>query len=108
MTFRGAGKSLIWLAATVGFIAVAEHAVTVGSASARQAAPAQATPATAPTFNNDVAPILYENCVSCHRPGEVAPMSLLSYKEARPWARAIKSRVLTRQMPPWGADPHYG
>jgi hypothetical protein len=60
------------------------------------------------TFNKDVAPILFNKCVECHRAGEVAPMSLLSYKEARPWARSIKEKVLAREMPPWHADPHFG
>lgn len=64
--------------------------------------------ASGPTFNKDVAPILHSNCAICHRPGEVAPMSLLSYKDARPWARAIKSKVVAREMPPWGADPQFG
>ncbi|HSE99215.1 MAG TPA: hypothetical protein VLD57_13180, partial [Blastocatellia bacterium] len=53
------------------------------------------------TFTKDVAPIFYKNCIECHRAGELAPMSLLSYKEARPWARSIKEKVLTREMPPW-------
>jgi mono/diheme cytochrome c family protein len=60
------------------------------------------------TFTRDVAPILYKNCAVCHRPGEVAPMSLLSYKEVRPWARSIREVVAERRMPPWLADPHYG
>jgi hypothetical protein len=60
------------------------------------------------TFSRDVAPILFKNCVACHRPDHSAPMSLLTYKEARPWARSIKEKVLTRAMPPWSADPHYG
>src|SRR5262252_3475954 len=59
-------------------------------------------------FNTDVAPIHYKNCAECHRPGEAAPMSLLSYKDARPWARSIKEKVATKQMPPWHADSHYG
>jgi len=59
----------------------------------------------APTFTRDVAPIFYENCVSCHRPGEFAPMSLITYDDARPWARAIKQRVEAREMPPWDAEP---
>src|ERR1700689_150752 len=63
---------------------------------------------TAVTFNKDVLPILQKNCQSCHRPGEVAPMSLLSYQEARPWAKAIKTAVTTKKMPPWFADPNYG
>jgi mono/diheme cytochrome c family protein len=60
------------------------------------------------TFAKDVAPIFNNNCVQCHRPGEIAPMSLLSYKEARPWAKSIKEKVATGVMPPWHADPHYG
>ena len=51
---------------------------------------------------------MFENCVYCHRPGEVAPFSMLTYKDARPWARSIRQRVLNGQMPPWKADPHYG
>jgi hypothetical protein len=62
----------------------------------------------APSFTKNVAPILYRNCVSCHRPGEIAPMSLLDYRSARPWAKAIRTAVLTRKMPPWFADPRYG
>jgi hypothetical protein len=61
-----------------------------------------------PTFNQNVAPIFYARCVSCHRPGEVAPMSLLTYEEARPWVRAIRTRVAAREMPPWFADPRFG
>src|SRR5258708_15740490 len=64
--------------------------------------------AAAPTFSKDVAPILYKRCVECHRPNDIAPMSLLDYKSARPWAKAIRESVLTRRMPPWFADPHYG
>ncbi len=64
--------------------------------------------AAAPTFNKDVAPILYANCTSCHRPGEIAPMSLMSYKDARPWAKAIATKVANGTMPPWHADPKYG
>jgi mono/diheme cytochrome c family protein len=60
------------------------------------------------TFNKDVAPILFANCAECHRAGESAPMSLLSYQEARPWARSIKEKVAARAMPPWHADPHVG
>src|SRR5215510_4449479 len=60
--------------------------------------------ATAPTFTKDVAPIFFEKCASCHRQGEIAPMTLLSYEDARPWAKAIKAKVVAREMPPWGAD----
>jgi mono/diheme cytochrome c family protein len=60
------------------------------------------------TFNKDVAAILHNNCATCHRPGEMAPMSLVSYKDVRPWARSIREAVVERRMPPWLADPHYG
>jgi hypothetical protein len=60
------------------------------------------------TFAKDVAPILQRSCQNCHRPGSVAPMSLLTYEEARPWARAIKQRVSAREMPPWGIDRNVG
>ena len=60
------------------------------------------------TFNRDVAPIVFQNCAGCHREGQVAPMSLLSYKEVRPWARSIREKVVSREMPPWLADPRYG
>jgi hypothetical protein len=60
------------------------------------------------TFNRDVLPILQKNCQTCHRPGQVAPMSFLNYQQARPWAKAMKSAVVTRKMPPWFADPGNG
>ena len=60
------------------------------------------------TFTHDVAPILYQHCVACHHPNDIAPMSLLTYKEARPWAAAIKQAVVSGKMPPWKADPHFG
>ena len=53
-----------------------------------------------PTYTKDVAPIFRERCEACHRPGYIAPMSLQTYAESRPWARSIKNRVETRQMPP--------
>ena len=60
------------------------------------------------TFNKDVLPILQNNCQTCHRPSGIAPMSLLTYENARPWAKAIKVAVVSKVMPPWFADPHYG
>src|SRR5207244_7383376 len=71
-------------------------------------ASAQSAATAAPTWNKDVAPIVFANCITCHRPGEVAPMSLLSYQEARPWAKGMKAKVVAHQMPPWFADPRYG
>ena len=61
-----------------------------------------------PTFHEDVEPILQAHCQQCHRPGEAAPMSLLTYEEARPWARAIQEAVALNRMPPWFADSRYG
>lgn len=60
------------------------------------------------TFNKDVLPILQKNCQTCHRPGQIAPMSFLTYKDARPWAKAMKAAVASRKMPPWFADPQFG
>jgi hypothetical protein len=77
----------------------------MGAAATNDTAP---TPTGKTTFYKDVLPILQNNCQSCHRAGEVAPMSLMTYEEARPWAIAMKMAVLTKKMPPWYADPQYG
>ena len=69
------------------------------------AASAHAAPANVPTFTKDVAPIVFNKCAACHRAGEVAPMTLTSYEDVRPWAKVIKNKVVSREMPPWGADP---
>jgi hypothetical protein len=71
-------------------------------------APVAGSSAQAPTFSKDVAPIFYKNCTNCHRPGEIAPMSLLTYSDARPWAKSIATRVARGAMPPWHADPAHG
>lgn len=60
------------------------------------------------TFSRDIAPILQAKCQECHRVGSMAPMSLVTYQEARPWAKSIKQRVVTRQMPPWHLDKTVG
>lgn len=60
------------------------------------------------TYARDVAPIVYASCAYCHRPGEIAPFSLLTYKDARPWAQSIKRQVVQKSMPPWNAHPAYG
>ena len=60
------------------------------------------------TFNKDVLPVLQKNCQTCHRPGEIGPMPLLTYEGTRPWAKSIRAAVLSRKMPPWFADPRYG
>ncbi|MCY4187226.1 MAG: thiol-disulfide isomerase, partial [Bryobacterales bacterium] len=60
------------------------------------------------TFHRDVEPVLQAHCQQCHRPGEAAPMSFLTYEETRPWARAIHEAVALNRMPPWPADPQFG
>jgi mono/diheme cytochrome c family protein len=81
----------------IGVFAIATIATTTGR-----------TQTSKVTFTKDIAPIIYKNCAGCHRPGEIAPMSLLTYKEVRPWAKSIRERVVERSMPPWSADPKYG
>ena len=67
-----------------------------------------AEPAKTPTFTKDVAPIFQAKCETCHRTDSMAPMALATYQDARPWARAIKARVVDRQMPPWHIDKNVG
>src|ERR1700720_4005438 len=69
--------------------------------------PAQSTAAT-PVFSKDIAPIIYQHCASCHRAGEIAPMSLLSYDEVRPWAASIREEVAMGAMPPWHSSAPRG
>jgi hypothetical protein len=72
------------------------------------AAIVSAAPNSQPTFYKDVLPVLQKNCQNCHRPGEAGPMSFLTYDSTRPWAKAIKTAVASKKMPPWFADPKYG
>lgn len=81
---------------------------TLLAASPLAQSPDRAAAAPAPTFYKDVLPILQANCQACHRPGEIAPMPLLTYEQTRPWARAIRTATVARQMPPWFAAPGYG
>src|SRR5437773_2834244 len=60
------------------------------------------------TFSKDVAPIFQAKCQECHQPNSIAPMTLITYQDARPWAKAIRERVITRQMPPWHIDRSVG
>jgi len=85
-------------------------AVTSAWLGALAAAPQTARPAAAnvPTYTKDVAPILYKNCTGCHRPGEIAPMSLMTYADVRPHARDIRDKIDEGAMPPWHADMPHG
>ena len=78
-------KRLLWILGSACLIAAPASAQGARSAAA------------APTFNKDVAPILFANCIACHRPGEIAPMSLLTYQDARPWAKGIKAKVVVER-----------
>ena len=92
------GKRLLGMAAMMGLAGVCPAlAIAQGNG-----APA------AVTFTRDVAPIFQSKCQSCHEPGSIAPMSLATYREVRPWARSIKARVASRQMPPWHIDRSVG
>jgi hypothetical protein len=94
-------KLLVPVVVFSGLLLGAAGPITVDAQSATGA------PAT-PTYSKDVAPILYRSCTSCHRPGEIGPMSLLTYSDVRPWAKAISTRVGAGTMPPWHADPSTG
>jgi hypothetical protein len=98
-----AAKSTIerWRCLTVG-------AVVLGACLLIRVVPISAEIVKAPTFTRDVAPILQSKCEACHRPESMAPMSLITYEEVRPWARAIAQRVGSRQMPPWHIDKTIG
>ena len=85
---------------TVGLALAAMAAVPLVTTILTAAPPPAAA---VPTFTKDVAPILYKNCTTCHRPGEIAPMSLLTYEDARPYAKAIRDEIGEGHMPPWHA-----
>lgn len=87
---------------------IAVASVVVSFSAAAFTVPAAAADTDAVVFSRDVAPILMRHCVGCHRPGEIAPMSLLTYREARPWARSIRRVVVNGEMPPWFANPEHG
>ncbi len=91
-------RVLLRIALAVAIIAIPALATAQGSSAAGSTV----------TFTKDVAPILQRSCVTCHRPGESAPMSLMTYDDARPWARSMKARVTAREMPPWHIDRNIG
>ena len=98
------------LVAATGFwviVAMALAPATAGQAFAQTSA-GKPDAGPVPTFSRDVAPLFYANCTTCHRTGEIAPMSLMTYKDARPWARSIAMQVGKGAMPPWHADPAIG
>jgi len=95
-------KTMVFLCVVVVLLLVTGPSALQTSASNNEAAENNVT------FSKDVAPIFYKNCAGCHRPGEIAPMSLLTYKDARPWAKSIRDKVANREMPPWHADPNHG
>jgi hypothetical protein len=95
-------KIRIFAVASVSLVAAAIYTLPAIEASGPRNSPKNVT------FSRDVAPIFYKSCAECHRPGEAAPFSVLSYKDLRPWAKSIKEKVISRQMPPWHADPHVG
>lgn len=95
-------KSRVVLIALIGLTVVTLIALPASQATGKKSS------AKTVTFNKDVAPIFFKHCAECHRPGEAAPFSALSYKDARPWAKSIRENVVNREMPPWHADPHVG
>jgi len=97
----GRRRAVGW-SAGVGLAAAAAVALAVAPVRAAD------TPATRVTFTKDVAPILQEKCQDCHQPGSIAPMSLMTYQEARPWIRSIREKVASREMPPWHIDRSVG
>jgi hypothetical protein len=96
------------VAATALAIAAGVASAQLGAQAPKPASASTASKAATPTFAKDVAPIFYKNCTNCHRPGEIAPMSLLTFKDARPWAKSIATQVSKGTMPPWHADPAHG
>jgi hypothetical protein len=91
-----------------GFAMSRTFRVAVGGAAICVAFSGLALADNAPTFSKDVAPILNKNCAGCHRPGDIAPMPLLTYEQARPWAKSIREKVSLGQMPPWHATQARG
>ena len=92
----------------ISVVAIPVVAVLTAALGTAAAPAANQGAAPAVTFHKDVVPVLQKNCQSCHRPGQIGPFSMLTYKDTRPWAKAIKAAVMSRAMPPWFADPRYG
>ena len=97
------GRSGIGIPVLMGLALLAALAAAPAAAQAQDAAGEREI-----TFTRDVAPLIHRSCSGCHRPDEVAPMSLITYEEVRPWARSIRNRVESREMPPWHIDRRIG
>jgi mono/diheme cytochrome c family protein len=95
-------KKVVLIAVFILFGAALSFLLPTSYANARKSS------ANSVTFNKDIAPIFFKSCAECHRAGEAAPFSTLTYKEVRPWARSIREKVISRVMPPWHADPTIG
>ena len=93
---------------TIFFVSIVMVVLMASLTLAGAQAPANTAGQAPVTFTKDVAPILQNRCQVCHRPDTFAPMSLLTYEDARPWARSIKEKVATREMPPWYIDKNVG
>ena len=94
--------------AAIGIVTCLVVSITAAGGAGQQPSPPTAHAVSEVTFAKDIAPLAFEHCAYCHRPGEVAPFSFMTYKDVRPWARSIKQKVVNGEMPPWRADPHYG
>src|ERR1041385_4828951 len=94
-------RKALLIAAVFALLGAAARSTT--SASDKTKAPAKEV-----TFNKDIAPIFFKSCAECHPPGEIAPFSVLSYKDVRPWAKSIRENVVSKEMPPWHAGPAHG
>jgi hypothetical protein len=99
--------SMRWIMAASAVIITATAVWMATAAETNERAPGE-SPAKQVTFSKDVAPIFQAKCDSCHHPGTSAPMSLMAYKDVRPWAKSIKTRTATRDMPPWHLDKTVG
>src|SRR5882762_4395833 len=98
----------VFRTAGVLVVAIAAAGIVTQEAMNAQAPARTATTATGLTFAKDIAPIFQKSCQNCHRPDQMAPMSLLTYEDVRPYARSIKTRVVSRAMPPWHVERNIG
>lgn len=102
MSSSGSTRRTLQVVSYMAAAAVAGAVLVPLPAAAQSGAPAGVT------FTKDVAPIFVRSCVQCHQPNSSAPMSLMTFEDARPWARAIKTRIVARSMPPWHIDRNVG